>query len=138
MKTSILKYIVLLSALLISVYVLVKKYSFTYNMLFIVSGLLILYVIIQTLEQIKNKKEKKMPANGFLYYTPGVITKKVIKIGAFIIAATVLLYSDNKVLLFGLVLAGIILADIISLIMELKNNRYFVYFDDKAIVVTFE
>jgi hypothetical protein len=66
------------------------------------------------------------------------VAKKIIRIGAFIIASAVLLISGNKVLLFGIVLLGLLISEILMLFLELKNGNYFIYFDDKAIVVNFE
>lgn len=138
MKIFVVKYLVLLAALVSSIYVLLVKYSFSSNMLYLVIGLAALFLALQVMDYIVSNKKEEMPKNGYVYFTNGLITKKIIRIGAFIIATFVLLISGNKVMLFGIVLLGLLISEVIMLILELKNGNYFIYFDDKAIVVNFE
>lgn len=138
MKIFVVKYLVLLAALISSIYVLMVKHSFSKNMLYLVIGLTVLFLILQILDYFMSRKKEDMPANGYVYFTNGFVTKKIIRIGAYIIATVVLLISGNKVMLFGIVLLGLMVSEIIMLILELKNGNYFIYFDDKAIIVNFE
>lgn len=138
MKFFVLKYLVLLAALVSSIYVLLVKYSFSTNMLYLVIGLTALFLVLQIMDYFVSRKKEEMPKNGYVYFTNGLITKKIIRIGAFLIATFVLLISGNKVMLFGVVLLGLLISEVIMLILELKNANYFIYFDDKAIVVNFE
>lgn len=128
----------LLVALVVSVYVLMVKYSFTMQMLLIVIAAALLFIVLQVADYYANKKKQQVPTNGFLYYTNGVVTKKVIRIGAFAIASGVLLFSGNKVMLFGVVLLALLISELITLILELKNNNYFLTIDDKSITITYE
>jgi len=138
MKIFVVKYLMLLGALICSIYVLMVKYSFSKNMLYLVVGLTGLFLILQVVDYFVSNKKEQMPPNGYVYFTNGLVTKKIIRIGAYIIATAVLLISGNKVMLFGVVLLGLLISEIIMLILELKNGNYFIYFDDKAIVVNFE
>lgn len=138
MKIFVVKYLVLLAALVSSIYVLLVKYSFSNNMLYLVIGLTTLFLVLQVMDYFVSNKKNEMPKNGYVYFTNGLITKKIIRIGAFLIATFVLLISGNKVMLFGIVLLGLLISEVIMLILELKNGNYFIYFDDKAIVVNFE
>ena len=70
----------------------------------------------------------------FVYFTQGMVTKKVIRIGSFMIASGILLFSGLKVMLFGVVLLAMLSGDVAGLLMGLKHRMYYVYFEEKSIV----
>ena len=134
MKFVIIKYLFLLAALSVSVYVLLVKNSFTWNMFYGVTLLSVCYVLVAVIETFFIVKQKKVSGKIFTYFTQGTMSKKAIRIGGFMIASGILLFSGMKVLLFGIVLFSVLLTEIISLWVKLKNKMYYVYFEEKAIV----
>lgn len=134
MKILIVKYLFLLAALGISIYVLLVKNSYTFNMLYAVSGLSLGYIILSLLEYTSAAKQDKPKYKLFVYVTSGMIAKRSIRIGAFIIASAILLFSGLKVLLFGILLFALLIGEVISLVVKLRNKMYYIYFEEKAIV----
>lgn len=134
MKTLIVKYLFLLAALGISIYVLLVKNSFTSTMLYAVSGLSLGYIILSLVEYSSAAKQEKPKHKLFVYVTSGMIAKRSIRIGAFIIASAILLFSGLKVLLFGVALLALLIGEVISLFVKLRNKMYYIYFEEKAIV----
>lgn len=134
MKFVIVKYLFLLSALAMSVYVLAVKNSFTWFMFYGVALLSLSYVLVVVVEFFLASKQAKAAAKVFTYFTQGTMAKKAIRIGAFMIASAILLFSGIKVLLFGIVLIALLITEILNLWAKLKNNMYYIYFEEKALV----
>ncbi|MDP2387021.1 MAG: hypothetical protein Q8M29_11655 [Bacteroidota bacterium] len=134
MKFVIVKYLFLLAALLLSVYVLLVKNSFTWTMFYGVALFSACYVLVAVIESFYSVKQKKASGKIFTYFTQGTMSKKAIRIGGFMIASGILLFSGMKVLLFGIVLFSVLLTEILNLWVKLKNKMYYVYFEEKAIV----
>ncbi len=134
MKFVIVKYLFLLSALAMSMYVLAVKNSFTWVMFYGVAILSLCYLVVAVVEFLVEAKKDKAAPKVFTYFTQGTIAKKAIRIGAFMIASTILLFSGIKVLLFGIVLIALLITEIVSLWVKLKNNMYYIYFEEKAVV----
>ncbi len=135
MKFVIVKYLFLLAALVLSVYVLAIKNSFTWTMFYTVAILSICYVMVAVVEFLNSAKRQKAAAKVFTYFTQGTMSKKAIRIGGFMIASAILLFSGMKVLLFGIVLIALLITEVVSLWVKLKNKMYYVYFEEKAIVI---
>ncbi|MCD6065714.1 MAG: hypothetical protein K0S33_540 [Bacteroidetes bacterium] len=134
MKLILVKYSVLLAALCVCVYVLLIRNSFTWPMLYLVLGLSLFYILIAVAGNLSQTQKTSKKANSFVYYTPGLLTKKAIRIGGYAIAAGILLFSGIKVLLFGILLLAMLLSELAGLWISLKNDLYFLYFDGKALV----
>lgn len=92
------------------------------------------YVLVAVIESFYSVKQKKASGKIFTYFTQGTMSKKAIRIGGFMIASGILLFSGMKVLLFGIVLFSVLLTEILNLWVKLKNKMYYVYFEEKAIV----
>jgi hypothetical protein len=103
-------------------------------MLYLVLGLSLFYILIAVAGNLSQTQKTSKKANSFVYYTPGLLTKKAIRIGGYAIAAGILLFSGIKVLLFGILLLAMLLSELAGLWISLKNDLYFLYFDGKALV----
>lgn len=134
MKFTLLKYLFLLGALAIAIYELVMPVMLTFTMYNVFLGLLLLFVISSITGNLLHKAPPRSKT-VFPYYTPGLVTKKMILIGAYIISAFVFWMSHTKILLFGIVLVAILIADIAGLFIKMRKKYYYIYLDEKAILL---
>ena len=135
MKLTLIKYLVLLGTLCVCVYVLLIRNSFSTTMLLITLGGALAYLFLAITDSISRSKKAEKRPNTFAYFTPGMVTKRVIRAGAFAIAGLVLVFSGTKVMLFGFPLLAMLLSELSDLLINIKNHSYYLYFDEKAVVL---
>jgi hypothetical protein len=134
MKLALFKYFVLLGALCACIYVLLVKNAFTYTMLYSTIGTSVLYLLLSVAYSTSRSKKAEKRKDTFPYFTPGMISKRAIRVGSFAIASFVLFISGSKVMLFGLPLLAMLLSELFDLAINIRNGSYYLYFDGKAIV----
>jgi len=124
---NIIKNLLLLIATSFSSYVMLVKFSYNKNILFIILLSSFLYLIFHVADVKKRSQKNSQSKNKkYLYFTLGYITKRIILIGAFIIISFVFFISGNKIFLFGYLALTLLLAEIISMYLAFKGKTLFI------------
>lgn len=137
MKIVLVKYLFLLSATLLSAYLLFSEKSVNTYFLIAILSLILLYLVTDAIE-IKNRKQKRL-ASGILtynYFTLGYLTKRIIKAGGFAIAMGVLLNAETKVFVLGILSGGILISEIVNLMITYNFGELYLKLEKSIIYIS--
>jgi hypothetical protein len=123
---SLIKYLVLLAALVLTLGNLLYNAP-GWNNLFILQIVLgALYLILSVLEFKQQLEKAKLPNERFFYLPLSLISSKSIKLVAFSIAAVLLFMSGMNLMFLGGLLAMVILADLLVFVLRMSKNVYYI------------
>lgn len=129
------KNLVLISLIVISIVFIFTPYVGYKEVKLIFLGLGILYVIAACLEAYKIAQLKKETAR-FVYFTDGFLTKRIIKIVAFIACGVVLLYSQSIIKYLAFLCFLIALTEIVVTAWRYLKKLCFIAFEDNVVIIS--
>jgi hypothetical protein len=125
LPASLLKNIVLLSALVATVSNLLFKTPDRNTLLILQIVFGTAYVGFSIAEFLSQVQKASLPYDRFFYLPFNVISTKVIKLGAFLIACVVLSFSTTLIFLAGL-LVSVLVSDLLIFLLRLKQKVYYI------------
>jgi len=123
---SLLKYLSLLLALILTAGNLLYSIPDRHNLLLLQIILGIAYVSFSIIEFVRQLEKTNLPNDRFFYLPLSFLSNKFIKLGAFTIACVILFLSkSNLVFLAGLLLI-VILADVLVFLLRINKKVYYI------------
>ncbi|MGZ3864106.1 MAG: hypothetical protein ACXVPN_13435 [Bacteroidia bacterium] len=126
LRISLLKYFSLLSALGLTLGNLLSGNPGRKSLFIIQLVLGAIYILLSVIEFTQQIKKADMPNERFSYLPFSFLSGKFIKIGAFTIAAVILLMSGSRLVFLGGILLMVLAGDILAFSLRVSKRAYFV------------
>lgn len=123
---SLIKYLVLLGALILTMGNLLYNAPDWNNLLILQIALGALYLILSVLEFKQQLDKSKLPNERFFYLPLSLISSKSIKLAAFSLAAVLLFMSGMNLMFLGGLLSMVIVADLLVFALRIIKKVYYV------------
>ncbi|MGZ3865324.1 MAG: hypothetical protein ACXVC6_03920 [Bacteroidia bacterium] len=138
LRISLLKYFSLLSALGFTIGNLLSGNPGRKSLLIIQLGLGGIYILLSVVEFTQQIKKADMPNERFSYLPFSFLSGKFIKIGAFTIAAVILLMSGSNLVFLGGILLIVLIADTLAFLFRISKRAYFVSLFNDYMIFTLD
>lgn len=138
LRISLLKYFSLLSALGFTIGNLLSGNPGRKSLFIIQLILGAIYILLSVVEFTQQIKKAEMPNERFSYLPFSFLSGKFIKIGAFTIAAVILLLSGSSLVFLGGILLIVLIADVLAFLFRVSKRAYFVSLFNDHIIFTLD
>lgn len=123
---SLIKYLSLLVALVVTTSHLFYKVPDTVNLWIILCVFAVFYIVLSVSEFLSKLSKSHLPYERFFYLPLSVLFVKIIKLGAFLLTGIILFISESSFVFLGVLVLIILFADLLVFVLRLGKNVYYI------------
>lgn len=123
---SLIKYLSLLVALVVTISHLLYQIPDVINLWIILSVFTAFYIFLSVSEFLSKLSQSHLPYERFFYLPLSVLFLKIIKLGAFLLTGTILFLSNSSLIFLGVLVLIVLFSDLLVFVLRLSKNVYYV------------
>lgn len=125
-SAALIKYLVLLVALIVTISNLLTKIPDKTNTIILLLVFAGAYIFLSITEFLNTLAKSQLPYDRFFYLPYSVIAIKSIKLGAFVITGLILFLSESNLIYLGSLVLIILLSDLLVFALRLSKKVYYI------------
>jgi hypothetical protein len=138
LRISLLKYFSLLAVLVCTIGNLWNRMPGTKALITLQIVFGSLYILFSVLEFAIQLKKTNLPTDRFFYFPLNFISRKFVKLGAFIIAGVVLIISESNLVFLGGILFIVVIADVLVFLLRYVKKVYYISLFNNYVLFSLE